>query len=300
MNPEEKKEFIEGLQVYYKMKQNYEEKIKKEKQKIIKMENISWRQKKNIFRKFIPKCINCNKSGGTLFTTKYVENDNGRRITAVCGNFQNPCSLDIAINLGKIRLINEILIDDEKDIKEYKREIIKDKNDLIFGYIDKQTASEKFEYLKENLNETISLYELTLDNYSYILKKEQDKKEIEELKDDIKNSIKIIKEYFSKNNTNDKSMHYIIELHDNLINSNKKLRSILYPVMYIDKEDNVYCLEKKEYSIDSFEQNYGNKFGIEKLNFGVGLKKDEYKTTQQKKINFRIVDDDSNGSELSE
>jgi len=34
MNPEEKKEFIEGLHVYYKMKQNYEEKIKKEKQKL--------------------------------------------------------------------------------------------------------------------------------------------------------------------------------------------------------------------------------------------------------------------------
>jgi len=310
MNPEDNKEFIEGLKVYYKLKQNYEERIRNEKLKIIKMENTSWRQKRNLFRKFIPKCINCNKGGGTLFTTKYVASDNGRRITAVCGNFEAPCSLDIAINLGNIRHVEEILREDEKDIKDLKREIIKDKNDLIFGYIDPKTAADNFEVLKQDLNDTISVYELTLDNYSYTLQKEEHKMEIEELKNDIKNDIKTIKDYFSKNADNNKAkdkaniqannantIQYIVELYKKLIESNKKLRSILYPIMYVDKDDNKFRLEKREY--ESLEQNYGNKIGIEKMQVGVGLRKNQMQQPTQQR-NYVIMDEESKGSDFSQ
>jgi hypothetical protein len=314
MNPEDNKEFIEGLQVYYRLKQKYEERIRNEKLKIIKMENTSWRQKRNLFRKFIPKCINCNKGGGTLFTTKYVASDNGRRITAVCGNFEAPCSLDIAINLGNIRNVEEILREDEKDIKDLKREIIKDKNDLIFGYIDPKTAADNFEVLKQDLNDTISVYELTLDNYSYTLKKEEHKREIEELKDNIKNDIKTIKDYFSNNADKNKAkdqannantIQYIVELYKKVIESNKKLRSILYPIMYVDKDDNKFHLEKREY--ESLEQNYGNKIGIEKMQVGVGLRNNQMQQptqqpTQQpiQQRNYVIMDEESTGSDFSQ
>ena len=67
---EEKKKFIDGLNTYFKLKAAYEGNINKEKLKISKLPEISWREKRVEFLKIKPKCINCKRPVGYIFSTK--------------------------------------------------------------------------------------------------------------------------------------------------------------------------------------------------------------------------------------
>ena len=86
---------------YYKLKQKYENKIAIEKKKILENDSLTSKEKHKKFLQIKKTCINCKKSGGTIFS------NNNNNISAVCGAI-NPCKLNIQINRGyffNIRLI---------------------------------------------------------------------------------------------------------------------------------------------------------------------------------------------------
>ena len=62
-------ELEETLNKYYNLKSSYETK-KTEKKKEIKKLGLSKKEMRDMYRKFTPKCISCNRAVGSLFETK--------------------------------------------------------------------------------------------------------------------------------------------------------------------------------------------------------------------------------------
>lgn len=90
-------------------------------------------------------CINCKKSGGTIFSNK------NRVLSATCGHTVDPCQLDIQIRIGKWTLLPNAIRFSEDNIDSIKASIIDLKLDLLFGLrteeeITKQFDTDKTEY----------------------------------------------------------------------------------------------------------------------------------------------------------
>ena len=132
----------EALNEFYKLKSKYESDFNKDKQKIIKNKFFSWKEKKQEFKQLKPKCINCRRPVGTIFSVKHIgkENDDSRELKAICGSLSEPCNLNITINPGVTYNIMNHIKELEKDNEDYKNEIIEYKNKLLFGYTTTEAA----------------------------------------------------------------------------------------------------------------------------------------------------------------
>lgn len=160
--------FLEKLNEYYKLKNEYETKRQTKKNGILKDDTLNMKRKQDKYIKMNVNCINCGRNVGTIF-----ENNNGI-LSAVCGDKLAPCKLDIKINRGKfIRL--EVLMDVfQSGVDNLKEEIITTKLDLLFGYEPESITLKKFSKLKDELTadlETVLEYKrqfieivLNLDN----------------------------------------------------------------------------------------------------------------------------------------
>jgi hypothetical protein len=74
----------------------------------------------------------------------------------------------------------ELLKTMEKDIKDYKNEIIDHKNKLLFGYLNTEDALERFENIKEYISNYTSLYEQYLESYHKIVDNDEKTQELNE------------------------------------------------------------------------------------------------------------------------
>ena len=94
-----------ALNEYYKLKSNYENENYKNKKVIMNNKELSKREKQREFQRLKPKCINCKRVGGTLFTNTIKDKDddtkikNIRTLKAICGVHENPCNLKIIIEI---------------------------------------------------------------------------------------------------------------------------------------------------------------------------------------------------------
>lgn len=259
----------EGLNEYFKLKFKYEEEIMKNKKKIINNILLSNKEKRSEYLKLKPKCINCKKPGGTIFETVYFPHDetddSTREYRARCGVLSDPCNLDIKIKLYKVELLADILSNFQNDIKNYKNNIIDEKNKLLFGFIDTEKALEQFDRLKEDVNLTSSLYEEYLMEYNNIFENPEKKIELDE---SITNSyiyIQQIKECIVKMNdtgnvqfARDAVTIYVTLLSPLLI----KIRNLKYSenMVVYDEQSNTFNLLQ-------------NKNNLEKLNFSISKDK---------------------------
>lgn len=167
MDSEEKKEYLNALKTYYKLKNAYEESISVEKQKIIKKRDLGWKERRKLYAKLKPKCINCKRPVGSIFQRETESND--PYITARCGDKSEPCKLKIRINLGNIVNLQEGILQDESDIKKEKINIIKKKNDLLFGYITSQEAVKNFDSMKDAIAESTKMLAFTKNIYDEVV-----------------------------------------------------------------------------------------------------------------------------------
>lgn len=175
----------EATNEYFKLKNKYEIQIMTNKKKIMNNPHLSNREKRSEYNKLKSKCIHCKRPGGTIFSTinNSIESENEesyRELRAFCGIVADPCNLNIVIRLAKIEWMPELLKTMEKDIKEYKNEIIDHKNKLLFGYLNTEDALEKFENIKEYISNYTSLYEQYLESYHKIVDNNEKKQELNE------------------------------------------------------------------------------------------------------------------------
>jgi hypothetical protein len=278
------RDFKDALNTYYGLKSQYEKNMAKEKNKIINTPGLSWREKRKEFSRLKPKCINCKRPVGSLFKIRN-SNEGGRHLIALCGDRANPCPLNIDLNVGYIVNIFDFIQNDEKEIDKYKKDIIKEKNDLLFGYVDSEEAVKKFDELKENISALMSSYEYTLEIYLNIVNNKEKKEEIKKKSAafflEVDNFKKMISNY---EKTQD--VQYVsdaIELYINSILPNTtELRNLKYAYSAVEynEDDNTYSLIQKPITLEELEWDLGEKpQGIISMKTGM----DKFKLTSKTK-----------------
>jgi hypothetical protein len=279
---DDKTKYLEAVDKYYEMKDQYETNINNEKKKIIAIPNLSWKEKRLKYGELRPKCINCGRPVGSVFTCK--ENDNFERIlSAVCGDKENPCPFNIKINMAETNDLRDLIKEEEEKLMEYKKSIILDKNDFLFGYISSELAVIKFEEIKEKVIETtenaqyfLTLFNVTTDSSK---KREALNKLQTELYTNIENIKKMMSEYEKTQNK-----QFVIDAVDvyvdDMIPRLKKLMNIKYAKCYVDYEDDgTYKLVQLQNSIEQLEFVLGDQV-VEKMQ--LGLKETKEKKTKEK------------------
>lgn len=150
-----------AIEEYYKLKNEYETKIDKQRKKIRNDKTITKEEKRRRMLAIVPKCINCNKPGGTKFTS------NKTMLRCVCGNTQDPCNLNIEVNRGMFEDISETYNYLTKESEDIKEDIIKTKLDLLFNYTSEEETVSKFDELRgeyKSIEEAIMELQEKFDN----------------------------------------------------------------------------------------------------------------------------------------
>jgi len=243
---------------YYKLKAKYESEIMKNKRKILNNPGLSINEKRREFQKLVPKCIHCKNPGGTIFSIKYNDEKDVRELKAICGAKVNTCNLNISISAGKYYLFPDILKEFEEEIYNLKQKVISDKNNILFGYISTEEALERFNDLKEQINDNVSLLQSYMEEYIKIVDNKETNelvnKEIEFIYNYISSIKEAIKNFNETNNTqyvNDAVDIYINSLHP----SSEKLLKLKYKenMVWYDPDNNVYRLVQNKYTIRDIE-----------------------------------------------
>lgn len=254
-------QLIDSLNEFYKLKNNYEIEIEKEKRKIIKNPELSWKEKRSEYKKFKPKCINCKRPVGTIFSIKYNPTNEFRELKAICGSLTEPCNLNITINPGVTFNIMDHIKDLENDNIEYKNNIIDDKNKLLFGYISSEDAIENFEKMKDAINDINYLLNINYETLFQVVDNKNTEESIKKLKEetfilinDIKQSIKNYNESNDLQLVRDSVELYINQLEPKL----KELMSLKYKNYLVEynEDDNIYKLIQQKYTILNLEDNF--------------------------------------------
>ena len=267
------KKFEDAINEYYDLKQQYKLSKDKDIQTFLeKNEKLSWREKRNLFKSLNYKCVNCKRYVGSIFKINLIEED--RHLIAKCGDHSNPCPLKIDINLGVILSYNEGIELHKELILDNKQSIIRDKNNLMFGYISSKQAIDKFDKLKDELASNINILEITKKAYLGITNDLAKKEQIILLQQQIYviiHTIKVfIKQYESTNNPvliDDAVKLYTEEL----INKLKEINvlSFAYKEVEYNLDLNTYTLIEKQYSVEQMEINIG--LNNEVISFITGL-----------------------------
>lgn len=254
---------MDAFNEYYKLKNKYENDYNKDKQKIIKNKLMSWKEKRNEFKQLKPKCINCKRPVGTIFSIKKSGDpkDDYRELKAICGSLTEPCSLNININAGVTYNILDHIKELEKDIEEYKKEIIEYKNKLLFGYTHTEIAVDNFEKIKEAINDTSFLLNINYERLFDIVDNKIKNEQITKLKEEIYILINEIKESIKNFNStgNIQFVRDSIEIYVNQMETKlNDLSNLKYNVNLVEYDDaeGVYRLIQKKNSAYDLEDIY--------------------------------------------
>lgn len=265
--------FNEALNNYYEFKTMYETSYDKEKHDIIKNNKLSWNEKRNKFQSLKPKCINCKRPVGTVFSRKFTDDDYGgyKILSAICGDRVKPCNLNIQLKLESVETLEDNIKELDKRIEEDKNVIIQKKNELLFGYITSENAVNTFEEFKENLNDTYEFKNYFLELLINKTDNEEKKKELNQLLSEYYIILKNIKEDIKEaNKTNNSQLiqdtirnNYVDLLMNKQDTSNnpaqigilEKIRNLkyMYNNVEYDEDTNKYHLIQKKNTIESLE-----------------------------------------------
>lgn len=255
----------EAIDQFYKLKNEYETNFYEKYVKPIINSGQSRREKKSQYQK-LPKhkCINCGRNVGSIFTVKGDPKELTHTYIAKCGDIAAPCPLNISIVIPSTEPYETAIRDDtvsNGSLNTLKKDIIKAKNDLMFGYLKESTAFELFEKLASELRADTDLFDYTLNQYinqcdnpeqRQLLKKKQVEFELQiaEFKD-------MIKEF---NKTNDeKQIHSVVEFYINAMMPQwKEIEHIKYAYNKVEIIDDKYTLIQKKNTLEQLEFSYSD------------------------------------------
>ena len=241
-------DIYEAISNYYILKHTYEEKLDRQKVRILRNPSLSIREKRQKFRQMKKFCIKCNKEGGSVFQT------NGTILTAICGNTNNPCDLNIQINRGtfdNIRNMNDNIIEDVKDVQN---DIIKIKLDLLFNYKEENTAISEFEKVRKLLGEDLKILDFTKTELIKIIDNPERNAELKEAMNQFyiqKDRLKLLhKEYNTRLDTT--LINDMVELYVSKIQPlATKIRNLQYKYCAIEtNEKKIHKLIEDSYSYE--------------------------------------------------
>lgn len=237
--------YLEAFKAYYMLKHDYENKLHRQKRKIFNSDNLSDREKRKEIAKLQPKCINCKRPGGTIFT------QDGKNLKATCGN-TSPCQLNIDITRGTYYNAFYLLQGAQYGSNERKTDIILSKLNLLFNYTNEEETAEQFEELLNEYKDAESTLQFiqssineTVDNPEKKEKLDEKKLELFDFVTDVKTNIQTYK--------NEQSTYMLADAVkttvENIMPLAGNIRQLTYSVNSVsyDSDDETYHLNQLPY-----------------------------------------------------
>lgn len=252
----------DAINEYYKLKMKYELSLSKSKKKIINNTHLSIKEKRREFAQIKPKCINCKRPGGTIFSTTFDKSATTRELKAICGVTAQPCKLNITILVGSYELFPITLSDLSQDIKDEKMEIINNKNQNIFGYVSAKQTVDAFAKLKDSISDTTALYMTYLEEYLDIIENKQTHNDLKRDQEFFYGFISDIHAAINLFHTSDNTQYIrdavdiyvtkVLPLLDKMMKLKYNENSVWY-----NETDNTYHLIQNKHSFKDIEFNIG-------------------------------------------
>ena len=192
-----RKDYKQALNEYFKIKTIYEKKLHSLRRKAYD-KAINKKMAKEAVNKVVAPCITCKRDVGTLFSRTRD------KYTAKCGDGKEPCKLNIQIFSGDhdTKYASAELF--KTDVSDLQIEIIRNRLNNIFDYIDDATSKEIYDSKLKDYNSENQLYNELLENYKNTFENSDKKKDISEKKKElftlIDNNKEILDEYKQTNN----------------------------------------------------------------------------------------------------
>ena len=257
-----KLDYLESLNDYFKLKTDYETKLKKTKKNAFE-KGITIKDAKNRANSVKVPCIYCKEKVGTRF---FIQDN---YYMAICGNNTKPCDLNIKLYKGEYISFDYALTTYSEEIQNDKQDIIVTKMNSIFKFIDDNSANVKFEKDLKRFNETSELYKEVLHDYDEIYNNFEKSKQIDRKMEQIfqirENMKKLLDEF--KKTGNRKILIAAVEMYNrDLLPAFENLRLLKYGHMYIETdENNISTLVQLPVPIQSSDYVYGE--GPKVVNF---------------------------------
>ena len=249
--------FKEALNEYFKLKNTYQNELQNAVKRISLNKDLNRREKRAEFKSLKPKCINCKRPVGTLFSSKFEVEKDTRVLSAVCGDIVNPCDLRIFINAGKgVESYLDIISDVEQTLQVEKNQLIQDKNDLLFGYITTEEALNKFEILKKDISDLTNSYSFHLEELNDITDNKKKREILNKNQETAYQLIDEIKEAIAKFNEtgNQQWVNDAIEIDVNQLQPLlKKIRDSKYSSNLVELEESTYYLVQEKFTLQDIE-----------------------------------------------
>ena len=282
----------EAIEKFYKLKQKYEANYRSKILTPILTSELSAREKRAKLRNSPkPKCVNCGREVGTVFSiTIDSEHNDDKHFIAKCGDLQDPCPLSIDLYYSPVYRFNKILDEDLTVMESIKKDIIKAKNDLLFGYKNQESGFTTFEESAKKLNEIAQMYNANLEDYIMATDDPKDAVKLNELKKEfgvkLKDYSSILASY--KTSLNQDYINNAVEYYINEIKPIEvEMRNLKYRRCTIeyDAETAQYFLMQRKNESEDMEYNLNEKFQKERIkSYVVDVKMAKKKTKKAKEI----------------
>ena len=274
-------EYLTVLNEFYKLKTTYENTYKEKINKLKK--KTSGQDLRNKIKLIKRKCVACKKIGGSIFTI------NNNILKATCGHLDNPCNLNIELHRGNVMHENEFYNDVKEQENDCKKKIISTKLSLLFGLEDEDVTIKLFEDYKTDLSEALEQLQfweekqfknnsisievpqgITVENYMenkninietdekkeeiIIEKKNQIKKKITELEQQIKQYNNNILEFRKDNTKKSLLIDSFLDYSNNIIPIFNEIRKLKYDSVFIEQEK-MYTIPNTSATIYKYTMN---------------------------------------------
>jgi hypothetical protein len=252
-----KKNVNEALNEYFKMKNLYQEKNLKMKQKVFEKIKSKREAKKEVL-KIKPPCVKCKRPVGSVFEKK------NNRYIARCGDAVKPCSLDIAIFTGNSMTLDYTLELFREECDESKETIIRQKLNTLFNYTTEEQSIRIFKQKLEDYNSESNIYKDLL-NRNNELFHNVDKQHLIDKKNDIIFHLNervqdLLKEY--KKTQNKEVLNQAVHIQIKEIQPEiRNLRNLKYEIMEMnevsEKNQNIYTVFQYPIELSKLINNSG-------------------------------------------
>ena len=289
----EQERYLEAFKAYYTLKQEYEHKLHRMKRKIYNNTGLTDREKRAEIAKLDPKCVNCKKPGGTIFTQE------GKNLKATCGNTSSPCQLNIDITRGSYVDAFNLLTGAKENSDEKKTEIILSKLNLLFNYTNEEETAEEFEELLNNYKDSEAIVNLVQESIDNVISNPEKLEKLDESKISIFNFITEVKDKiktYEKDGERTSLVQAVDTTVDNITPLAENIRQLTYNVNSVsyDSDDETYHLNQIPYRASEIEVDMDDPPIVS--SFVVGVKK---RAPKSRKLviapNIGAMQDDTSG-----